>query len=224
MSRSTTSVQRAPLSRERVLRAALALADGGGAEALTMRKLARELGVESPMSLYNHVAGREDLLDGLVDIVFAEIDPPEIGGDWKTELRKRALSTRAALRRHPWANGLLESRTNPGPANLRLHNAVLGCLREGGFSVEEAIHAYSVLDAYVYGFALQEKTLPFDTAEESAAVAAMKVQALQHLLAEYPYLAETVGGHVAATGYDFGDEFEFGLDLILDGLARFRDS
>lgn len=214
--------RRAPINRERVLEAALALADDSGVESLTMRRLAKELHLESPMSLYNHVGNREDLLDGLVDIVFSQIELPEIGGDWKTEMAKRATSTRDALRRHRWANGLMESRMHPGPANLHFHNAVLGCLRTAGFSVRMAIHAYSVLDAYVYGFALQEKSLPLDATKERAQVTAMKVDAMQHLLAPYPFLAETVGGPVVQSGYDFAEEFDFGLTVILDALERLR--
>jgi len=206
-----------------VLRAAIALADQGGFESLTMRKLAKELGVEA-MSLYNHVANKDDLLAGMVDIVFGEIEPPSTDVDWKTAMRRRAISTREVLARHRWANGLMESRATPGPASLRLHNAVLGCLREAGFSIEMTIQAYSVQDAYIYGFALQEKTVPFETAEESAAVAEMQMQRYQAVLAEYPYLAEVVGGHVAKAGYNFETAFLFGLDLILDGLDRLRDA
>jgi AcrR family transcriptional regulator len=206
-----------------VLRAAIALADQGGFESLTMRKLAKELGVEA-MSLYNHVANKDDLLAGMVDIVFGEIEPPSTDVDWKTAMRRRAISTREALARHRWANGLMESRATPGPASLRLHNAVLGCLREAGFSIEMTIQAYSVQDAYIYGFALQEKTVPFETAEESAAVAEMQMQRYQAVLAEYPYLAEVVGGHVAKAGYNFETAFLFGLDLILDGLDTLRNT
>src|SRR5687768_10525629 len=147
--------KRTPLSRERVLRAAIALADERGAESLTMRNLAKELGVEA-MSLYNHVAGKTDLLDGMIELVFAEIEPPAAGGDWKAELRRRALSTRAALSRHPWAIGAMEGRVTHGTANLRVHDAVLGCLRRAGFSFEMTVHAYSLQDAYIYGFALQQ--------------------------------------------------------------------
>ena len=206
-----------------MLRAAIALADQAGFGSLTMRKLAKELGVEA-MSLYNHVANKDDLLDGMVDIVFGEIEPPSTDVDWKTAMRRRAISTREALARHRWANGLMESRATPGPASLRLHNAVLGCLREAGFSIEMTIQAYSVQDAYIYGFALQEKTVPFATAEESAAVAEMQMQQYQAVLAQYPYLAEVVGGHVAKAGYNFETAFLFGLDLILDGLDTLRNT
>jgi AcrR family transcriptional regulator len=210
-----------PLNRERVLRAAVALADESGTGSLSMRKLGDALGVEA-MSLYNHVANKGDLLDGMVDFVFSEIDLPAGGADWKTSMRQRAISVRHALARHPWAIGLMESRTSPGPATLRHHDAVIGSLRQGGFSIEMAAHAYSVLDSYIYGFALQEASLPFDTAEETADVAEMIFKQLPP--DEYPYLTELTVEHVLQPGYDYGNEYEFGLDLILDGLERARDT
>ncbi len=210
-----------PLNRERVLRAAVALADESGTGSLSMRKLGDALGVEA-MSLYNHVANKGDLLDGMVDFVFSEIDLPAGGADWKTSMRQRAVSVRQALTRHPWAIGLMESRTSPGPATLRHHDAVIGSLRQGGFSIEMAAHAYSVLDSYIYGFALQEASLPFDTAEETAEVAEMIFKQLPP--DEYPYLTELTVEHVLQPGYDYGNEYEFGLDLILDGLERARDT
>src|SRR5215471_13523393 len=161
---------RVPLTRERVLRAAIELADEGGLERLTMRNLGQALGVEA-MSLYNHVSGKEDVLDGAVDIVFGEIELACEDHDWRRAMRQRAVSARDALARHRWAIGLMESRTHPGPANLRHHDSVLRCLREAGFSVADAAHAYSALDSYVYGFALQQATLPFDTGEQAGAVA-----------------------------------------------------
>src|SRR5437764_8781093 len=212
---------RTPLSRERVLRAAVALADESGIDSLTMRKLGEALGVEA-MSLYNHVANKVDLLDGMVDLVFSEIDLPAGGADWKTSMRQRAASIRQALVRHPWAIGLMESRTSPGPATLRHHDAVIGSLRRGGFSIEMTAHAYAVLDSYIYGFALQEASLPFDTAEETADVAQMIFKQLPP--DEYPHLTELTVEHVLQPGYDYGDEFEFGLDLILDGLERARNA
>jgi AcrR family transcriptional regulator len=211
------AARRAPLSRDQVLRAAVALADEGGIGALSMRKLGQTLGVEA-MSLYNHVASKGDLLDGMIDVVFSEIGlPPEDGG-WKRAMRQRAISARKVLGRHPWAIGLMESRRTPGPATLRHHDAVLGCLRAAGFSVEMTAHAYSLLDSYIYGFALQEASLPFGTAEETAQVA----QEIAGLMpaGEYPHLAEMATGHVLQPGYQYGDEFEIGLDLILDALER----
>ena len=217
-----SSKQRTPLSRERVLRTAIALADERGLGGLTMRKLAKELGVEA-MSLYNHVAGKEDLLDGMIDIVFSEIDAPSAGGDWKAELRKRAVSTRGALRRHPWAVGEMEGRTHHGRSNLHLHNAVLGCLRAAGFSIEMTVHAYSVQDAYIYGFALQETDMSSETPEDFAAEAQRQMVEYESALADYPHLVEVVGGHVAQAGYAYDAEFLFGLDVILDGLERLLD-
>jgi AcrR family transcriptional regulator len=206
-----------------VLRAAVALADERGAKELTMRKLAKELGVEA-MSLYNHVANKEALLDGMIDIVFGEIDVPAPGGDWKAELRKRALSTRAALARHRWAIGEMEGRTSHGPANLRVHDAVLGCLRAAGFSLQLSVHAYSVQDAYIYGFALQESDMSSETPEDFAAEARRQMREYDAVLADYPHLVEVVGGHVASAGYDYDAEFLFGLDVILDGLERLLQS
>jgi len=206
---------RTPLSRERVLRAAVALADKSGIDSLTMRKLGDALGVEA-MSLYNHVANKDDVLDGMVDLVFSEIGLPSGGGDWKTAMRQRAISVRRVLSRHRWAIGLMESRTSPGPATLRHHDAVIGCLRDAGFSIELAAHAYSVLDSYIYGFALQERGLPFNTPAESSALAHAMLARLP--ADDYPHLAEFTLRHVLQAGYDYGNEYGFGLDLILDGL------
>src|SRR3954471_1638947 len=161
-----TGRARAPLTRERVLRGAVEVADRGGIGSLTIRSLAQELGVK-PMSVYHYVANKEEILDGIVDIVFSEIDLPSAGGDWRHEMRGRATSARAVLRRHRWAIGLMESRTSPGPATLRHHDAVIGCLRASGFSIALTAHAYSLLDSYIYGFALQEAGLPFESGDES---------------------------------------------------------
>jgi AcrR family transcriptional regulator len=188
-----------------------------------MRKLAKALGVEA-MSLYNHVANKDDLLDGMIDLVFSEIEVPEPGGDWKVELRKRALSTRAALGRHRWAIGEMEGRTNHGSANLRIHDAVLGCLRAAGFSLEMSVHAYSVQDAYIYGFALQEADMSSQTPDDFAAEAQRQMRDYAAVLGDYPHLVEVVGGHVAKAGYDYETEFLFGLDVILDGLERLLES
>lgn len=218
---------RAParLSRERVLRAAVAIADRDGIDALTMRELAEGLGAGA-MSLYYHVPNKDVLLDGMVDLVFSEIELPSTELDWKAALRRRALSTRDALRRHPWALGLMESTKAPGPADLRLHDAVLGCLLHAGFSVEMAVQAYSVQDAYIYGFALQERNLPYNTREEFAQGAQRRVDeveaSMNDVAAAYPHLAKVVAGFVAKQGYSFAEAFEFGLDVILNGLEQFR--
>jgi AcrR family transcriptional regulator len=219
MARTPGRTPRASLSKERVLRAAVALADAGGIAALSMRRLAEELGVEA-MSLYHHVADKEEILDGMVDAVFGEIELPSGGAGWRAALRVRASSTRAALSRHPWALGLMESRATPGPATLRHHDAVLGCLRGGGFSVAQAARAFALLDAYVYGFALQEQSLPFDTAAELPGEVAQAFH--QQLADQYPHLTEMLLEHVMKPGYAFAKEFELGLDVILDGLEQLR--
>ena len=208
---------RPPLTRDTVISAAIAVADRDGLAALTMRSLASELGV-APMAVYHHVPNKEAILDGLVDVVFAEIELPVVGGDWRREMRARAQSARAALLRHPWAVGLMESRTSPGPATLTHHDAVIATYRKGGFSVADTAHAMAVLDAYVYGFALQEVSLPFDDSDslEEVADGILDSEAVDR----YPHLTELTTEHVLQPGYDFGQEFEVGLDLILDGLER----
>ena len=208
---------RVPLTRARVLEGAMTLADRAGVGALTMRALASELGVK-PMAVYHHVKGKEEILDGIVDEVFARIEMPPAERPWRDAIRARAVSARAVLRLHPWATALMDSRTSPGPATLRQHDAVIGTFRRGGFSIAQTAHAYSLLDSYVFGFAIQEAALPFDGPDESAAVAE---QMLAELPADaYPHLAEMTVEHVLRPGYDFGDEFEFGLELILDALER----
>jgi AcrR family transcriptional regulator len=204
------------LSRDRVLKGAVAVADAGGIAALTIRSLAAHLGVK-PMSVYHHVANKEEILDGIVDLVFAEIDLPALRGDWHAEMRKRASSARVALRRHPWAIGLLESRTNPGPATLKHHDAVIGTLRNAGFSVVMTAHAYALIDAYVYGFALSEASLPINGTDTMPEVAEQIME--QFSADEYPHLLEFSVEHVMKPGYDYGEEFEFGLGVVLDGLV-----
>lgn len=208
---------RRSLSRDRVLEAAVAIADRDGLPALTMRRLGEVLGVEA-MSLYNHIANKEQLLDGMVDAVFSEIQVPSADGDWKSAMRARAVSAREALLRHRWAIGLMESRAAPGPATLRHHDRVLGCLRSAGFSVPLAAHAFSLMDSYIYGFLLEESSLPFQTPEETADLAEAILGGLP--ASEYPYMRELTAEQVLKPGYHYGDEFEFGIDLILDGLDR----
>jgi AcrR family transcriptional regulator len=208
------------LNRDRVLRAAVALADQG-IEVPSMRALAQELGVV-PMALYKHVANKDELLDGMVDLVFAEVAFPTSGVGWKTAMRQRAISMRQALFRHPWAVGLMESRMRPGPADLHHHNAVMACLREAGFSFKTAVHAYSAMDSYIYGFALQEKTSGFATPEESGEMTETKLAAQPPSVAEeYPYLVE-VAVELGKSGYDYAVEFQVGLDLLLDGIDQLR--
>src|SRR3984957_19734573 len=193
-----TNTGRTRLSRPLVLQAAVELADQDGLEGFSMRRLAQELGVV-PMALYKHVANKDELLDGMVDIVFGEIETPAIAGDWRSAMRRRAISAREALKRHSWAIGLMETQ-NPGPANLRTHTAVMGCLREAGFSFQTAIHAYSVQDAYIYGFALQEQTLAFKTPASAGEAARRRAQTIG-AFTDYPYLAE-IAAKLPGTGYD----------------------
>lgn len=207
------------LSRERVLLAAVELADESGIEALSMRKLGEKLGVEA-MSLYKHVAHKDDLIGSMIDGVFAEIDLPLGERNWRTAVRRRAVSVLEVLKRHPWAVPLMQSRTNPGPRTLGHLDALIGVLRGAGFSVVLTAHALSAVDAYVYGFAMQEKALPFDREERST-------ELIQQILAampadEWPHLVEFSREHVLKPGYDYGQEFEWGLDLVLDGLERAR--
>jgi AcrR family transcriptional regulator len=212
---------RARLSRDRVLRTAIELADANGIEALTMRKLGEVLGVEA-MSLYNHVVNKSDLLNGMVDAVFAEIELPSHSDYWKLAIRKRSISFRDMLSRHPWATMLKDSGVQPGPSTLRHHDRVIGTFRNGGFSVAMTAHAFSAVDSYVYGFSVQETSLPFETEEETAAMA--QVMLAQLPASEYPYLAELMTKHILVPGYDYGDEFLNGLDLMLGALERARDS
>jgi AcrR family transcriptional regulator len=213
------SQARLPLNRERVLRAAVAFADQHGIASVSMRNLGEALGVEA-MSLYNHVTNKDELLDEMVDVVFSEIALPSGAADWRTEMRQRAVSARQVLSHHRWAIGLMESRSSPGPATLRHHDAVIGCLREAGFPIEIAAHAFAVLDSYIYGFALQEANLPFDTEAEASEVADAVLA--QVPAEEYPHLSELTIFHLLGPGYDYGDVYGFGLDLILDSLERAR--
>lgn len=215
-----TIARRKPLSSARVLQAAVALADEAGLEAFSMRGLAQALGVV-PMALYKHVANKEELLDGMVDVVFSEIELPPDDLDWRSAMRRRAVSTHEALKRHGWAIGMMESR-HPGPANLRNHNAVMGCLRKAGFPFEMAIHAYSLQDAYIYGFALQERDTGFETRDSAGEAAQRRAQTIGSL-ESYPYLVE-IASKLPASGYDNAVEFAWGLDLILDALDRLRQA
>lgn len=204
------------LTREKVLGAACDLADREGISALSIRALAVELGAK-PMSLYYYVANKEEILDGLVDIVFAEIRTPEPSKGWKAEMRRRALSAREALHRHPWAVGLLESRKSPGPATLTHHEATLATLRGAGFTIQQTAHAYSLIDSYIYGFALQEAALPL--AGDDIGSRARSIS--EHFASgQYPHMVEIATEVVLQPGYDYGNEFVYGLDLILDGLER----
>jgi AcrR family transcriptional regulator len=213
---------RAPLSRERVLRAAVALADEVGAESLSMRRLAQELGVV-PMALYKHVANKDELLDGMLDVVVDEIDPPATGADWKTTVRRRALSARRALLRHPWASRVLESRTNPTPKVMEYMDSMIGLFRAGGFSIDLTHHAMHAMGSRLLGFSQE---LFDDTA---GAAADQDAAMLAWMAGRYPNISELVSaithdqGSVVGLGCDDQFEFEFALDLMLDGLERLRD-
>lgn len=211
----------AGLSKRRVVLEAVRLADSEGVDKLSMRRLASVLGAGA-MSLYHYVASKDELLDAMIDIVFEEIELPPEDAEWQSAMRRRAVSARQVLARHPWAIGLMDSRTSPGPANLRHHEAVTACLRRAGFPVLLATHANWLLDSLVYGYAMQEATLPFDTADELADMAE-DVYLPQLPPDEFPYLNESAAALVAA-GYDPAEEFIFGLDLALAALEPLRAS
>ena len=213
---ASNAERRAPLSRDRVLSAAVALADQSGIESLTMRRLGQELGVEA-MSLYNHVANKDDILDGIVDLVLSDIDVPPTGTHWKTAMRQRAISAHEVLLAHPWAAMLIISRFNIGPGMTRYLDATLGRLREGGFSIEGALDAWHTLDSHLYGFTLQQLNLPFGVEETQQVSADVLGQLPAH---EFPYVVEVIT-EIMRTGRD--EDFELGLDLILDGLERTLD-
>lgn len=211
----------AGLSKQRVVVEAVRLADREGVDGLTMRRLAGELNAGA-MSLYHYVANKDELLDAMIDVVFSEIDLPPEGADWQSAMRLEAESARRVLARHPWAITLMESRMTPGPANLRHREAVAACLRRAGFSVPMATHANWLLNGYVYGYALQVASLPFETASELAEMTE-EVYLPQLPADEFPYLNESAAALVAA-GYDPAEEFDFGLDLVLGALERLRAS
>ncbi|MGH1487979.1 MAG: TetR/AcrR family transcriptional regulator [Acidimicrobiales bacterium] len=203
------------LTAERVIDGAMGLADEIGTAGLTIRKLADHLDTK-PMTIYHHVAGKEAILDGIVDRVFAQIDKPPTDLGWKAAMRHRCISAREILGNHPWAAPLMESRVHPGPETLSHHDAVLGCLRCGGLSWQMTGHAYALLDAFVYGFALQEAAIPATGGEEMEELAESVIEPMPEGL--YPNLIEFTIEHVLQPGYDFRQEFEYGLDLILDAL------
>ena len=208
---------RQTLTRDRVLEGAVALADEIGIEALTIRRLAEVLGTK-PMTIYYHVPSKDEIVDGMVEVVFSEIDKPPVDQDWRSAIRRRCVSARAVIGRHPWAAPLMESRTSPGPENLGHHEAVLACLRRGGLSWQMTAHAYAVLDAFVYGFAFQEATLPRQVEGEFVEVARDIAAAFDP--DAFPHMVDFTVNHVFQPGYEFGDSFDFGLDLILDGIEQ----
>lgn len=221
MAEQTVEPRRARLNRDRVLRAAVALADQAGIEAVSMRKLAEELGVV-PMALYKHVADKEELLDGMIDIVIGEVDPPVGDADWKSAIRQRILSARQSLRRHPWASGVIESRENPSPAMLAYIDSVIGMFRAGGFSIDLTHHALHALGSRLYGFTP-------DVFDDSQALGPQALEEMvRQMKGRYPHAAELAQSvyhdeaSVVSGGCDDQFEFEFALDLLLDGLDRLR--
>jgi AcrR family transcriptional regulator len=211
--------QRAPLTRARILSAAVALADERGLEALTMRALGRLVGVEA-MSLYNHVADKDDVLDGMVDLVIGEIDTPHLEDDWKPALRRRAATLRAALTRHPWAGRLMHTRPSSGPARLHAFDACIGCLRRAGFSHRLTVYALSTLDAFVAGFGTQRLDVAAADAGDDVEIAAALAAWLPP--ATYPHLSALIHEHVLPHGYDEEASFAFGLEIVLEGLEERR--
>ncbi len=223
--KSRTKPRRQPLSRERVLQAALRLVDKAGVESLSMRGLAQTLGVEA-MSLYKHVANKDEILDGLVDLVVAEIELPPAGSEWRSAMRERAISARQVFLRHPWAAVLMESRLNQSPVRLNYVNSVLGLLRQGAFSVPMAYRAFLLIDSYLYGFIMQEVNWPFEEADIGQVAEEMTAQLTPQ---DYPHLMEAMG-YVMTTSVEgkfsgvYDVEFRAGLELILDSLVRLRDA
>lgn len=203
------------MSKSRVIERAIKLADDIGVDALTIRKLATALDVK-PMTIYYYVPSKEAIINGMVDQVFSEIDVPSPDQNWKNAIRQRSTSARKVLASHPWSVPLMESRRSPGPATLKHHNAVIACLRNGGFSVELTAHAYALLDAFIYGFAMQEANLPATTGDDMQELVEHVVESMP--MDDYPYLMELTNEHILQPGYDFSNEFEFGLNLILHGL------
>ncbi|MGC4105239.1 MAG: TetR/AcrR family transcriptional regulator [Thermomicrobiales bacterium] len=214
----TAPPSRQPLTRDRVLQAAIALADRDGLAALTMRSLAEALSVK-PMAVYHHVAGKDEILDGIVDSVFGQIEQPIPGNPWRTEITRMAHSARTVLVQHSWVIALLESRPMPGPATLRHHDAVLGTFLGDGFSLASTAHAYALLDSFLYGYAVQEASLPF-TAETSEATAEAMLAAIPP--DAYPHFLVFARDYAMRPGYDFRDEFAIGLDATLDAIASMK--
>lgn len=213
--------QRTRLDRNRVLDAAVSLADQNGIDALTMRQLADGLGVEA-MSLYHYFSNKDEILDGMVDRIVGEIELPSPDDDWKTAMRRRAISAHDVFDAHPWSIALMETRTNPGPAALKYYDAVIGCLRDAGFRIDMVAHAFSAIDAYIYGFSLQEQSLPFEDEHDVKDVAEDVLD--QFPTDDYPNLAAMIVEHALQPGYRYADEFVWGLDLILDGFERLLEA
>ena len=207
--------KRKKLTRSRIVEAAVKLADASGVHSVTIRKLADALN-SKPMAIYHHLSNKEMIVDCMVDSVFSEITLPNPDVHWKKAMYERSASARTVLAKHSWAVPLMESRRSPGPETLKQHDAVIGCLRNGGLSIEMTAHAYALIDAYVYGFAIQEASLPATSGPEMTDLAESLIEAAP--MNDYPNLMEFASEHVLQPGYDFGREFEFGLNLILNSL------
>ena len=217
MNSSAPVTVREPVTRERAVRAAMVLADAGGIESLSMRKLARELGVEA-MSLYYHVKSKDDVLDGMVDGVFGEIPLPSLGAEWKSAMRDHSEAVRSVLTRHPWAISLIDTRTSPGAVTLGHLDGVIAFLRQAGFSMAMTAHAMSLLDGYVHGFALQEASLPLREAGDISAATEGILQQQPMMSQAFPHLAAMAAELILQPGYAYANEFAFGLGVILNGL------
>src|SRR3981081_507152 len=214
---ATQTEPRVPLSRDRILQSASELADEGGIEALTMRKLGQVLGFEA-MSLYNHVANKDDVFDGILDLVLAETEPPSPAGDWRPGVRRSAISVHQGLTRHPWACPLLMSPGHIRPARLHYMDSLLGRLREAGFSADTTYHAYHVLDAHIFGFSLWQAQRSYNAAQTTLDMAAVLERMVPVDI--YPYLHEHGKQHMSDGMHRDVSAFEFSLDFILDGLEK----
>lgn len=211
--------RKSALTPDVIIKAAVRVADENGLAAVSMRNVARELGFEA-MSLYHHIANKAALLDSLVSWIFPQIELPTAEDDWRTGMSRRATSARHVLAAHPWAVALIESRPQPVPELMAHHDAVLGCLRRNGFATAAARHAFSLIDAYIYGFVINEANLPIASGQSVAAYA----EQVATQLADYPYLLESAQDVMSTSGYDFADEFQIGLGLILQSIAKLRQS
>lgn len=210
----TAAISREPVTRDRAVQVAVVLADAGGIASLSMRKLARELGVEA-MSLYYHLKNKDELLDGMVELVYSEIALPSPGTEWRAAMRERADSMREVLGRHSWAISMVDERTTQG--TMRHLDASIGLLRDAGLSVAMSAHAMSLFDSYVRGFALQEASLPLDDSGDISEVTE-NIMAQQDMMSDFPHLAEMAVELILQPGYAYGNEFDFGIGLILDGI------
>ena len=216
----TDTEPRLPLSRDRILQAALAIAAETGIASLTMRRLGQTLGFEA-MSLYNHVTNKDDVIDGILDLVLAESELPSLKEEWDTAIRSSAISVHQALRRHPWACTLLMSPDHMRPARLRYMDALLGSLRQAGFSAETTYHAYHVIDAHIFGFSFWQTSHSY-TADDVSNLTATLEQIIP--ADDYPHLHEHAQQHLTDGPQHEVNAFEYGLDLILDGLKKTHDT